>query len=189
MPEQKAERTVDKAEIQQSIKKTMASIDTVRRVKRYKRKLPSDLAEKEVEPTNVIRVSEYISVAELANLMEVKPAEVISKCLELGFVATINQRLDMDSIETVALEFGFSVEPVKEIGLEEEQEVEKEEDLKPRPPVITIMGHVDHGKTSLLDYIRKSNIIAGESGGITQHIGAYEVEVPSGSITYLSILL
>jgi translation initiation factor IF-2 len=185
LPEQKAERTVDKAEIQQSIKKTMASIDTVRRVKRYKRKLPSDLAEKEVEPTNVIRVSEYISVAELANLMEVQPAEVISKCLELGFVATINQRLDIDSIETIALEFGFSVEPVKEIGLEEEQEVEKEEDLKPRPPVITIMGHVDHGKTSLLDYIRKSNIIAGESGGITQHIGAYEVEVPSGSITFL----
>jgi len=185
LPEERPERKVDKAEIEQSIKKTMASIDTVRRVKRYKRKLSSDQGDKEVEPTNVIRVSEYVSVAELANLMEVKPTEVISKCLELGFVATINQRLDMDSIETIALEFGFSVEPVKEIGLEEEEEEEREEDLKHRPPVITIMGHVDHGKTSLLDHIRKSNIIAGEWGGITQHIGAYEVEVHGGRITFL----
>jgi len=180
------ERKIDRGEIEQSVKKTLASIDTVRRVKRYKRKLHPDQAEKEIEPANLIRVSEYISVAELANLMEVKPAEVISKCLELGFVATINQRLDMDSIETIALEFGFNVEPVKEIGLKEEEEKEeREDDLKPRPPVITIMGHVDHGKTSLLDFIRKSNIIAGESGGITQHIGAYEVEVPGGKITFL----
>ncbi|MCK4403975.1 MAG: translation initiation factor IF-2 N-terminal domain-containing protein, partial [candidate division Zixibacteria bacterium] len=142
------ERKIDRAKIEQSVKKTLASIDTVRKVRRYKRKLHPDQAEKEVEPTNLIRVSEYISVAELANLMGVRPAEVISKCLELGFVATINQRLDMDSIETVALEFGFNVEPVKEIGLEEEEkEEEKEEDLKPRYPVITIMGHVDHGKT------------------------------------------
>jgi translation initiation factor IF-2 len=178
----------DSAQVEQSVKKTLASIDAVRRVKRYKRKLDSDQAEKEVEPTNLIRVSEYISVAELANLMGVKPAEVISKCLELGFVATINQRLDMDSIETVSLEFGFIVEPIKEIGLEEEEEEEeeeKEQDLKPRPPAITIMGHVDHGKTSLLDFIRKSNIVAGESGGITQHIGAYSVEVPGGRITFL----
>lgn len=183
--EEKPERKVDKTEIEQSIKRTLASIDTAHRVKRYKRKLHPDQEGPEAEPTKTIRVNEYISVAELANLMGVKPAEVISKCLELGFVATINQRLDMDSIETVALEFGFSVEPVKEIGLEEEEERENEENLKFRPPVITIMGHVDHGKTSLLDYIRKSNIIAGESGGITQHIGAYEVEVPGGSITFL----
>jgi translation initiation factor IF-2 len=183
--EVKADKRVDRTEIEQSIKKTMASIDTGHRVKRYKRKTSPDAAGQEVEPTNLIRVNEYISVAELAGLMGVKPAEVISKCLELGLVATINQRLDMDSIETIALEFGFGVEPIKEIGLEEEGETEKEEDLVTRPPVITIMGHVDHGKTSLLDYIRKSNIIAGESGGITQHIGAYEVKVPGGSITFL----
>jgi translation initiation factor IF-2 len=182
--EEKFQKRVDKREVADSVKKTLASIETIKRLRKYKKKTPGGKEGEKAEPTNLIKVSEYISVAELSSLMGLKPAEVISKCLELGFVASINQRLDMDTIETIALEFGFNVEPTKEIGLEEVEE-EREEDLKPRAPVITIMGHVDHGKTSLLDYIRKSNIIAGESGGITQHIGAYEVKLPGGNITFL----
>jgi translation initiation factor IF-2 len=179
----KPRRFVDAKEVEESVKKTLAQIETVKKIKKYKRRV-KESGEIVEEPENTIQVSEFASVSELANLMEVKPAEVIAKCLELGFVASINQRLDMDTIHTIALEFGFNVEEVKEVGMEEEIP-EEEQNLKPRAPVITIMGHVDHGKTSLLDYIRKSNIIAGEFGGITQHIGAYEVSLPSGNITFL----
>jgi len=177
------ERIVDKKAVQATFRQTMSSLSTTKRRKYYRH-------EKEVEtkPTEIkktIKVSEFITVSELANLMEVKPAQVVAKCMELGMMATINQRLDMDTLSTIALEFGFNVEEDKLFDEEIIEKTEGEVSLQKRPPVVTIMGHVDHGKTSLLDYIRKSNIIAGESGSITQHIGAYLVNLPGGKITFL----
>jgi len=176
------EKTYDVKEIEDSVKKTLSLMDTLKTGKKYKKKEKEETTE-EIE-SKTIKVSEFISVAELAASMNLKPAQVIAKCLELGLMASINQRLDMDTIGTIALEFGYAVEKETEVGAVEEEEEEAGEQI-PRPPVVTIMGHVDHGKTSLLDYIRKSNIIAGESGGITQHIGAYAVELTKGKITFL----
>lgn len=181
-PRLKGGKPLDRKSVEESFRKTLADLDSQRRVKKHYRREERD--EAAVEAEKVVRVNEFMTVAELAHAMELTAAQVISKCMELGFFATINQRLDLDTIETIALEFGFKTERVKEIGLEEKVE-EEAADLRSRPPVVTIMGHVDHGKTSLLDHIRKTNVIAGESGGITQHIGAYEVELPGGKITFL----
>ena len=137
-------------------------------------------------PSKVIQVSAFVSVGELAGLLEQPSARVIGKCMEMGKMLTINERLDFEVVQLVADEFGYEA-----VLMEEYQEEtlgiqsDNEKNLKPRHPVVTVMGHVDHGKTSLLDYIRKTNVVRGESGGITQHIGAYEVETPSGKITFL----
>ncbi len=182
-PRLKGGKPLDKKSVEENFRKTLADMEGQRKVKRYSRREGRAEAGT-AEAEKIIRVNEFMTVAELAHAMELTAAQVISKCMELGLFASINQRLDLDTIGTIALEFGFKTERVKEIGLEEEA-AEQMVEVRSRPPVVTIMGHVDHGKTSLLDYIRKTNVIAGESGGITQHIGAYEVQLPNGKITFL----
>jgi translation initiation factor IF-2 len=180
--DRKKKKVVDEKLAQDSVRKTLASLDSGSARRRHHRR-EDGTGDVATEDSKLIRATEFITVAELANLMEVKPQEVITTCMRLGLMATINKRLDKDSIQTVADEFGFAVEFVSEYVEDEatgETEAETEEKQVFRAPVVTVMGHVDHGKTSLLDYIRKTNVIAGESGGITQHIGAYDVELPDG---------
>ncbi len=182
-------KEVDQQEVQDTLKKTLASMQDTGAAKKRRKKV-KETAEETEEAENVISASEFITVQDLANLMDVPVADVIKKCLELGQMVTINQRLDMDMIRLLAEDFGFKVQEEEEFAsdyledvLEEE---DKPEDYVPRHPVVTVMGHVDHGKTSVLDYIRKANVVAGESGGITQHIGAYVVELDDKrKITFL----